>query len=95
MRDEALSKRQVNFLNQAFRYRGKANYRDSIFLSYGDDNSKHVETLCSDLLKVSKVFQKMTACYVSMRIERGLWGEYLLDVDSNKRLSGKIEYLKF
>ncbi|MBU0558198.1 MAG: hypothetical protein KKG93_01210, partial [Bacteroidetes bacterium] len=39
LRDSSLSSHKINFLTQAFRYRGKANYRDSIYLSYGENNS--------------------------------------------------------
>ena len=37
LRDVALNRESVNFLVQAFRYRGKVNYRDAIYLSYGDE----------------------------------------------------------
>ena len=47
-RDNKLSKITINFLTQSFRYRGKANYRDSIYLSYGEDNSK----LLNNFLKI-------------------------------------------
>jgi len=35
LRERILSKRSVGFLDMAFRYRGKANYRDALFLCYG------------------------------------------------------------
>jgi len=41
----------INFLNCAVRYRGKANYRDSIYLTYGRDdvrlNSDYLQALAS------------------------------------------------
>jgi len=40
---------QINYLNCAYRYRGKANYRDSMFLSYGREhswlNSQYISSL--------------------------------------------------
>jgi len=42
LRDKRLEKGNVNFLVQAFRYRGKAHYRDSVFLSYGDSRSEEL-----------------------------------------------------
>lgn len=36
-RDEKLQKIIVNFMHCAFRYRGKANYRDAIYLTYGSE----------------------------------------------------------
>lgn len=56
MRDKQFAKHGVNYLIQAFRYRGKANYRDSIFLSYGDDNSEKIKRFVQDLEKVSRAF---------------------------------------
>lgn len=94
LRDEQLAKNGVNYLIQAFRYRGKANYRDSVFLSYGDDNSEKIETFVQDLEKVSRAFQRMAACYLSRRVEKGAWAEFIADLKANSRLSLEPQYLE-
>ncbi|WP_338430560.1 hypothetical protein [Synechococcus elongatus] len=93
LRDTQLEKNTVNYLNQAFRYRGKANYRDSIFLSYGVDNSEKIKILMQDLEKVSYVFQRMAAHYIAARVEKGSWSEFILDLEKSSRLSLKVNYL--
>lgn len=87
VRDHALEKGQVNFLIQAFRYRGKANYRDSIFLSYGDNNEATIEKFIQDLYDVAIGFIRATSHYCSRRVERGTWAEFVEDISDNSRLS--------
>ena len=94
LRDEQLAKNGVNYLIQAFRYRGKANYRDSIFLSYGYDNSEKIENLVQDLETVSLTFQRMAAFYLSRRVEKDSWSEFVGDLNENSRLSLEANYLE-
>lgn len=93
LRDEQLAKHEVNYLIQAFRYRGKANYRDSIFLSYGDDNSDKIKIFVQDLEKVSRAFQRMAAYYLSRRVEKDTWPKFIADMKENSRLSIDAQYL--
>lgn len=94
LRDTQLAKNGVNYLIQAFRYRGKANYRDSIFLSYGSDNSEKIKTFLQDLEKVSRTFQRMAAFYLSRRVEKGTWSDFIADLNANSRLSLETQYLE-
>lgn len=94
LRDSKLSNSGVNFLIQAFRYRGKANYRDSIFLSYGDDNSEKISSFCGDLMSVSNAFQRMASVYLSKRVERGTWDLFVDDLKTNSNLGTEPDYLK-
>lgn len=94
LRDNQLSKHGVNYLVQAFRYRGKANYRDSIFLSYGNDNSEKIEVFIQDLELVSRKFQRMASFYLSKRVERGSWKEFTDDLQENSRLSLNVAHLE-
>lgn len=94
LRDGQLAQNGVNYLIQAFRYRGKANYRDSVFLSYGDNNSEKVVIFVQDLEKVSRAFQRMAACYLSKRVEKGAWAEFIADLGENSRLSLRPQYLE-
>ncbi len=95
LRDKELAKNSVNYLTQLIRYRGKANYRDSIFLSYGDDNLEKIERFVRDLEKVSSTFQRMAAFYLFRRIEKGAWSEFITDLNANSRLSLKTQYLEW
>lgn len=94
LRDSILSKGFVNFLIQAERYRGKSNYRDSIFLSYGEMNLETLNTFVSDLLNVSKAFLKCASIYCSKRVEPGTWDLFINDIEENTCLSVEIDIIK-
>ena len=94
LRDAQLAKNGVNYLIQAFRYRGKANYRDSIFLSYGNDKTEKMDVFINDLQKVSYAFQRMAAFYLSRRVEKGAWSELIADLEKNSRLALDVKYLE-
>lgn len=87
LRDKFLDRWQVNYLVQAIRFRGKANYRDSIFLSYGADQEEIIIQFIEDLLNVSRGFIRSAAFYSSKRVERGSWSEFISDIEENTRLS--------
>jgi hypothetical protein len=87
LRDGALTSESVNFLWQAFRYRGKANYRDAIYLSYGSDNSVAVRTLNSDLAASAMAYVRMAAHYLSRRTEAGTWALFADDVMVSARFT--------
>lgn len=90
IRDNKLSREKVNFLIQAFRYRGKANYRDSIYLSYGADNSDTVTEFVSDLSLVAAKFVTMACHYVSRRTEKGTWQSFVGDSNANFRFTPAV-----
>lgn len=94
LRDKTLDKGQVNFLIQAFRYRGKANYRDSIFLSYGDNHEDTIEQFVEDLNVVAVGFVKAASRYCSARVERGTWALFVSDIEDNTRLSIGIDAIE-
>lgn len=81
----------MNFLVQAFRYRGKANYRDSIYLSYGADRTGTITSFVSDLSIVAERFLTMAARYVARRVERGTWQQFAADMDENLRFETPID----
>lgn len=91
IRDKALSKESVNFLIQAFRYRGKANYRDSIYLSYGADNSDTLTEFVADLSVVAIKFVAMACHYVAKRTEKGTWQSFVADLYINSRFTPAID----
>jgi hypothetical protein len=94
LRDKKLEKGIVNFLVQAFRYRGKANYRDSVFLSYGDDRSEELKQFILDLDTVATAFLKMASTYAKARVHKADWDEFVADLESNLRFEFDTSILK-
>ena len=88
-RDNCLVNRRCGFIHQAIRYRGKANYRDSLLLSY-DFSNKQAENLISDMTVVLESFFKMAFIYCSKRINEKTWSGFLADI----KTSCFGEYLK-
>jgi hypothetical protein len=95
IRDAELSKECVNFLVQAIRYRGKANYRDSLFLSYGSDESDRIDIFLADLVSVASAFMSMAACYSSKRVEGGTWSEFVKDLRDNVLFGAHLDLIDF
>lgn len=94
LRDKVLDRGHVNYLVQAFRFRGKANYRDSIFLSYGPDQEDIIRQFIKDLLNASRGFIRSAAYYSSKRVERGAWSEFISDIEENSQLSISTDEIK-
>jgi len=94
LRDSRLSRAMVNFLVQAFRFRGKANYRDSIYLSYGDNRTDAINRFIADLDNVASKFTRMASFYISRRIERDAWGALISDLETNKRITVNLDILR-
>lgn len=85
LRDGKLREANVNFLVQAFRYRGKANYRDAIYLSYGTGNTERVRQFITDLGVVGSAFSQMAAHYVSKRVIKSDWEFFAADIEQHAR----------
>ncbi len=87
LRDDAFARKSIAFLHQASRYRGKANYRDAIYLAYG----KNVPTLAAgfidDLASVLTAFSAMAAGYCSIRMGRERWTSFIEDLDGRRAIS--------
>lgn len=83
LRDAKLDPAHVNYLGQAFRYRGKANYRDAIYLSYGQDKTQQLQQFVSDLAHVADAFSLMAAHYVSKRVVRQDWADFAADLEEH------------
>jgi hypothetical protein len=87
MRDAAYARHGIAFLHQASRYRGKANYRDAIFLAYGSSVPSLLTTFVDDLLSVLKAFAAMAGAFCSMRVGNGAWSEFVDDLNRKKAIS--------
>jgi hypothetical protein len=94
LRDSRLSKAKVNFLNQAFRFRGKANYRDAIYLSYGNNRKDAINQLIADLENVASKFARMASFYISRRLNRDIWRTFISDLEENIKITVDLAILK-
>lgn len=91
LRDRALAHEKVCFMTQAFRYRGKANYRDSPYLSYGANRTATVTTMISDMALVAEKFTLMACHFVAKRTEKRTWPSFVGDVTANARFTLPID----
>lgn len=97
IRDQALKKKKINFLSQAFRYRGKANYRDCVyFLINCEDYRNGEENFISDLGIVAENFLIMTSYYLSKRSSKDDWQSFISNSDNELKLflNNKINFNK-
>lgn len=92
-RDNRLQRKSIGFLHQAYRYRGKAHYRDAIYLSYGEEQSSLISNLNSDLYMTLQHFIRMASYYCSMRVEKGTWPQFVADIEENSLLSHGVDVI--
>lgn len=93
LRDEWLRKHHVNILVQAFRYRGKANYRDGLYLSYGEDQVEIMSRWTVDMHSVARAFMVMLTTYLLHHVPAELWKEYCSDIKLHTRFNLDDELL--
>ncbi len=91
LRDAKLSPAKVNYLVQAFRYRGKANYRDAIYLSYGDNQKERLKQFITDLYMVSGAYTLMASHYINRRVVRADWDAFVEDMETYARFNLPFE----
>lgn len=84
VRDNVLRRRSISFLHMAFRYRGKANYRDALFLGYGAEPEKVAAQFVSDLDLVLRAFLSCAGQFCARRLGRDLWNEFLEDLEERR-----------
>lgn len=87
LRDTRLNGKSTAFLHQAFRYRGKANYREALYLGYGNSTETLLDGYADDLAIVLRGFVAMAGAFVAKRIGQTLWGEFLDDLERNRAFS--------
>ena len=93
IRDRHLEKKTLGFLHQCFRYRGKANYRDAMYLSYGCQN-KRIHTLDDDLYSTLCSFIRMASHYCARRVEKETWSQFVNDIESNSLLNQNVDVIR-
>jgi hypothetical protein len=82
LRDDRLRGKTLGFLHQAFRYRGKANYRDALFLTYGGGVGASLTGFIADAEVVLKAFVVMAGAFCARRIGSTLWQRFLSDLSA-------------
>jgi len=87
LRDAAYARNGIAFLHQASRYRGKANYRDAIYLAYGTSVSALLSEFIDDLLTVLTGFATMAGAYASMRVGKAAWHDFVDDLDKKRSIT--------
>jgi hypothetical protein len=87
LRDNAFAKKSIAFLHEASRYRGKANYRDAIYLAYGKSVPRLADNLIDDLLVVAIGFSAMAAAYCATRMGKERWTAFVDDLEARRAIS--------
>lgn len=94
LRDEQLKKHTCGFLHTAYRYRGKANYRESIFLGYGTSNTVPAHFF-EDLYISLKQFILVVSIYCSKKVTNSKWNPFINSLIENSGLSIDMRFLQF
>ena len=87
LRDKRLSGRSIGFLHQAFRYRGKANYREALFLGYGTSINASLADYIDDLSKVLDAFVTSAGVFCGRRLGKTVWDEFTEDLEHKRAFS--------
>lgn len=87
LRDARLTGRTMGFIHQASGYRGKANYREALFLAYGTRIEPTLQGFLSDQALVLRAFLAMAGAFASRKLGKVLWDEFVDDVDANRAFS--------
>lgn len=88
LRDNQLKNKKVNFLNQSFRFRGKANYRDGIYLTFDNNyiSEDVMDTFLDDLTVVAQAFTLMSYEFVRKSVRRMSWENFCEDYNKNNKI---------
>ena len=87
LRDSWYERRAIAFLHQASRYRGKANYRDAIYLAYGKSVPAQLDGFIADLHAVLVAFTAMAGAYASMKLGPAIWAAFTDDLEAKRAIS--------
>jgi hypothetical protein len=87
LRDSRLRNKSVGFIHRAFRYRGKANYRDVLFLTYGAQVGTLLHGFIPDMETVLRAFVVAAGAFCARRVDRADWQAFHDDLTANLKLS--------
>jgi hypothetical protein len=83
IRDARLAGTEYNLLHLAFRYRGKANYRDAVFLAYGAQHLADGGEFVCDLATVARFVTIVAMVYVRARVGPATFQAFADDMKAN------------
>jgi hypothetical protein len=75
----------IAFLHCAFRYRGKANYRDAIYLTYGSSDLASATHFVGDLSACARFGSLVALAFVARRIGKAPTDAFVKDLRRNLR----------
>jgi hypothetical protein len=84
LRDQRLEKKCMGFVHQAARYRGKANYREALFLAYGSGTETILSGFVADMSVVLRAFLVMAGAFAKHKLGKDLWRDFVTDIDAKK-----------
>jgi hypothetical protein len=84
-RNTRLRDKTVNFMDCAFRYRGKANYRDAIYLGYGSQPLAERDEFVTALATSARFAFVCGLGFVCHRVGKSATQDFLEDVSRNLR----------
>lgn len=91
LRDKWLGRKTVGFVHQAIRYRGKANYREGLFLAYGSSTEAKLSGYVEDMHVVLKAFLAMAGAFACRKMGKNLWSEFVEDVNAKKAFTARAD----
>ena len=86
-RDDRLRKHQVSFLHLAIRFRGKANYREALYLAHGTHVESKISGLVSDMAAILEAFLAMAGAFAFKRLGADLTESFIKDLNVNRSFS--------
>ena len=87
MRDQRLQGQAISFLHLAIRFRGKANYREALYLAHGSSVETTIAGFMSDMNAVLESFLAMSSAFAFKRLGNSLRNDFIRDVSANKSFS--------
>jgi hypothetical protein len=87
LRDQRLSGKAVSFIHQAIRFRGKANYREALYLAHGSSVETQITNFVPDLTSVLEAFLSMAGAFSFQRLGKALRDDFLRDVNRYRSFS--------
>lgn len=87
LRDDRLGRQSISFLHQAIRFRGKANYREALYLAHGAQVETIISGFVSDMANILESFLAMAGAFSLKCIGSGLRDAFFEDLHRHRSFS--------
>ena len=87
LRDDRLGRQSISFLHQAIRFRGKANYREAMYLAHGTQVEPIISGFVSDMADILESFLAMAGAFAFKCVGSRLRNAFLEDLQSHRSFS--------